>query len=65
MWIYCNIQIDLEEKIESMCDSCKEDVQDANKCIRCGDSITSSNIPIVNRSFDDDLFNKLAGDIDG
>lgn len=59
VWLFANQLIDNEEKLEQMCDKCKEDATSKNKCIRCGTSLTNHD-KFVNPNFDNSKFERLS-----
>lgn len=58
------MKIDMDERIEGMCDKCKQEIQENNRCNRCGEEIKEE-IYFTNKNFDEERFKALAGDIDG
>lgn len=54
---------DIDEKIEGMCNKCKMNIE-KDKCNRCGEDIKRE-ITSNNKTFDENKFKALAGDIDG
>lgn len=61
LWLFINQRIDVDEKLERMCDSCKSEVTSSNKCTRCGKSIVHSE-SFINPNFDVDRYNRLKGE---
>lgn len=59
------MQLDLEEKLDGMCDKCKSEIENDNTCTRCGKTTGKrENIEKeINKSFDEDMFKKMAGEI--
>ena len=64
LWLFVNQSIDSDEKFESMCPDCQNEVTSGvKKCIRCGKEINGGD-SFVNPNFDIDKYNRLAGIID-
>ncbi|QEK12715.1 hypothetical protein FQB35_10435 [Crassaminicella thermophila] len=58
IWIYANLSIDQDEKIESMCSECKEEIK-KKTCSRCGKTIEEEKEFEVNKNFDEEKFKTL------
>lgn len=57
LWLFANQSLDNDEKLESMCDDCRNEVTSKVRCTRCGKVISNSNDDaqeetFVNESFD-------------
>ena len=60
LWLFVNQSIDSDEKFESMCPDCQNEVTSgAKKCIRCGKEINGGD-SFVNSNFDMAKYNRLA-----
>lgn len=62
-WIYANMKIDVDERVEGMCNKCKAEIK-KHRCTRCGEKIKEE-VHSTNKSFDENKFKALAGDING
>lgn len=60
LWLFVNQRIDADEKLEKMCDKCRNEVTSTHRCVRCGKDIVK-NETFINPNFDIDKYNKLAG----
>ena len=61
LWLFVNQSIDSDEKFESMCPDCQNEVTSGvKKCIRCGKEINGGD-SFVNPNFDMAKYNRLAG----
>ena len=61
LWLFVHQSIDSDEKFESMCPDCQNEVTSGvKKCIRCGKEINGTD-SFVNPNFDISKYNKLAG----
>lgn len=57
LWLFANQSLDNDEKLESMCDDCRNEVTSKVRCTRCGKVISNNNDDtqeetFVNESFD-------------
>ena len=60
LWLFANQSLDNDEKLESMCDNCRNEVTSKVMCTRCGKVISNNNNDnddtqeetFVNESFD-------------
>lgn len=59
VWLYVNQVLDDEDKLNHMCDSCRDDVTSDTKCIRCGKPICVSE-SFTDPNFDMERYEKLA-----
>lgn len=64
LWLYANMLLDRDIELEGMCPQCRDEVTSANKCHRCGKSLSHVESGI-NPNFDRDRFDKLSGECDG
>ena len=61
LWLFVNQSIDSDEKFESMCPDCQNEVTSGvKKCIRCGKEINGGD-SFVNPNFDMAKYSRLAG----
>lgn len=63
VWLYANRILDEEEKLDSMCPSCKDEATDRSRCSRCGKDLPTgsrNDIYNPNPNFDMERFKKLA-----
>lgn len=58
MWIYANIGIDTDEKIDGMCGECKDEIK-KKVCTRCGDVMNEEDVFDINKNFDESRFKTL------
>lgn len=57
VWVYANMALDNDEKLEGMCQSCRDEVtSDKRTCSHCGKTIEEE---FVNPNFDKERFEKL------
>lgn len=56
LWLFANQSLDNDEKLESMCDSCRDEVTSKTRCTRCGKIISSNNDNDIEESFINDGF---------
>lgn len=63
LWVYANMLIDNEDRLNQMCPTCRNNVTSDDKCTACGKTI--SNVEYThNPKFDADRFNRLLHDSD-
>lgn len=58
-WIYANMSIDLDEKIDGMCEKCKKE-NEIKSCTRCGDKLENKENFEISSSFNEEEFKSLA-----
>ena len=59
VWLYVNVALDNDEKLEHMCDKCKDSALSHNRCSVCGDTI-KHDAGNINPNFDKAKFEKLS-----
>lgn len=65
VWLFVNQCIDTDEKLEGMCNSCRDEAtSNIKKCSKCGKPIEGSGESFVNPNFDESKYNTLKNGAD-
>jgi hypothetical protein len=64
LWLYVNMAMDNDDRMNSMCPKCREEAVSDNSCSRCGKPLNHME-SVVNPNFDREKFDRLSREDSG